>query len=573
MQKLRSRIIGLLVMATMLVAACAPSAPTERVGSPGQAPAEPPRAPKTLTATALREPASLHLDLSPGTTTSGSNQPYLIVHNYLTVRNEKWTILPQLAEELISIEKGTWRVNADGTMDTTWKLRPNIKWHDGVPFTADDLVFSLGVYKDPEVPNRSGNVLRSMESAEAPDPRTFVLHWSSVYVDAARASGLIPLPRHLAEAPFKSDKAGFLNSPLLGPEFVGLGAYKLSRWEPGVQMEFARFDDYYLGRPPFDTVTLKFIGDPNGMVAAILSGNADVVLPLGVDTEVAEDLKRRWEGTGNQVTGNVTGAMRFIIIQHRPEYARPQNGFTNRLVRQAFMQATDRQAVAELATLGYSQAMDGWFPPTHQLAPLVQSSIPQYPLDFNAAQQKLAQAGWVKNAQGELVSQTNGERFDFELRSFQEGPAEKNLATIADGWQKVGARVEQFVVPGALNSDAEYRNTLPGGSITGQIWDMMYTSALDSRVIAGPLNRWNGSNRAGYNNPRVDDLYDKLAITVNPDERVALHKTLLQEVFGDAAYIPLYWEYSVTLALKNVRGVGGLVDNSSTWNIFEWNKD
>jgi ABC-type transport system substrate-binding protein len=128
-------------------------------------------------------------------------------------------------------------------------------------------------------------------------------------------------------------------------------------------------------------------------------------------------------------------------------------------------------------------------------------------------------------------------------------------------------------VPGALNSDPEYRQTLPGASITGQIWDMMFTIALDSRLTAGPANRWTGSNRAGYTNPAVDALYDKLAVTIAPDERLALHKALLQEVLGDVAYIPLYWEYSPILALKGVRGVGGLVDNANTWSVFEWTKE
>jgi peptide/nickel transport system substrate-binding protein len=412
-----------------------------------------------------------------------------------------------------------------------------------------------------------------MDSVEAPDPLTLVVHWSSVYTEADRAFGLIPLPRHLMESTYRNDKANFLNSPLLGPEFVGLGPYRLVRWEPGVQMEFTRFDQYYMGRPPLDTVTLKFIGDPNGMVASILSGSADVVLPLGVDVQVAEELKQRWAGTGNQVWGTVTGAMRYILIQHRPEYSRPQNGLTQRVVRQGVFNATDRQAVAEVATMGYSPAMDGWFPPTHELAPQVQSAVPQYPHDLSLAQQRLQQGGWVRNAQGELMHQQTGERFEIELRSFQEGPAEKNLATIADAWQGVGIRTAQYVVPGALNSDPEYRNTLPGAGITGQIWDMMYTNALDSRLVAGPTNRWNGSNRAGYTNPAVDTLYDRLANTISPQERLAVHRALLQEVFTDVAYIPLYWEYSPVLALKGVHNVGSLVDNSNTWNMFQWTKD
>lgn len=87
------------------------------------------------------------------------------------------------------------------------------------------------------------------------------------------------------------------------------------------------------------------------------------------------------------------------------------------------------------------------------------------------------------------------------------------------------------------------------------------------------LNRWSGSNRSGYNNPNVDALYDKLAITIEPNQRVDLHKQLLEEALNDVSIIPLWWEYAPILALKGVRGIGALIDTSNTWNVFEWSKD
>src|SRR5205085_3834738 len=112
--------------------------------------------PKVLTIGIQREPPTFNAYLTQGGSTSGgANQVWPMVHDYLIVQVNKEAGLwePRLALENVSLEQGTWRVNADGTMDTTWKLRPNVKWQDGAPFDADDLLFSFAVYRDPAIPN------------------------------------------------------------------------------------------------------------------------------------------------------------------------------------------------------------------------------------------------------------------------------------------------------------------------------------------------------------------------------------------------------------------------------------
>src|SRR5207244_3471777 len=157
------------------------------------------------------------------------------------------------------------------------------------------------------------------------------------------APGLVPLPRHLLEATYRADKANLGASPRLSTEFVGLGPYKLVKWEPGSHLELTRFDDYWRGRPPLDRVMVRFVGDAKTMVANVLSDAVDVVLPPAVDLETALDVKQRWQGTGNQVLVGPSGLLRILDSQLRPELAVPKNGFVNRGVRQAFYHAMDRQ--------------------------------------------------------------------------------------------------------------------------------------------------------------------------------------------------------------------------------------
>lgn len=96
------------LLGAWLLVACTQSGAPGGVSGSGTAPSEPARTPKHLVAAALREPPSLHPDLMLASTTSGIKQSFLIAHNYLVVRNEQWRILPQLAQEVISLEKGTW---------------------------------------------------------------------------------------------------------------------------------------------------------------------------------------------------------------------------------------------------------------------------------------------------------------------------------------------------------------------------------------------------------------------------------------------------------------------------------
>src|SRR5439155_22856484 len=163
-----------------------------------------------------------------------------IPHDQLMVVNDRGAWIPRLAAERIAVDGGTWRVNADGSMETIWKLRPNIRWQDGTPFSSDDLLFSFTVYKDPELAGKRPRVLQFMESASAPDPLTFTIHWSQTYRWADQLGREIdPLPKHLFEPLYSTDKGSLRDSPLLGESFIGLGPYRLTHWERGSFIEFA----------------------------------------------------------------------------------------------------------------------------------------------------------------------------------------------------------------------------------------------------------------------------------------------------------------------------------------------
>src|SRR5205823_2140861 len=123
----------------------------------------------------------------------------------------------------------------------------NIKWQDGTPFTSDDLLFAFNTRNDPDLLTYRATSGRPdlMVAARAPDATTFVVHWSAVYAFADRGQALEPMPTHLVRDLYLRDKKGFENTSYWNDDFVGLGPYRLARWERGSQMVLDPFDDYF----------------------------------------------------------------------------------------------------------------------------------------------------------------------------------------------------------------------------------------------------------------------------------------------------------------------------------------
>jgi peptide/nickel transport system substrate-binding protein len=417
------------------------------------------------------------------------------------------------------------------------------------------------------VPNTVAAGVKIIESAEQPDPYTFVIYWSGPYVDADQAPWLFPMPRHLLEEAYHRDKASFPSHPWMTTEFVGLGPYRLVHWEHGTSMEFTRFDAYFQGRPPFDSVVMRFMGDENAMVAALLAGQVDFIPPqVNISLDAALEVRRRWEGTGNRVTGVLSGRFITVEVQHRRELARPINGLATREVRQAFYRAIDRDQLAAAITDGLGPPADSWFFPGHPLRPQVEAWIPQFPYDVAAAGRQLEQAGWTRSPTGALVSQQTGEPFLVQLAA--ERVAQRYGSIVADDWRAIGAQVDEWPITTDRLTDLEGLAKLPGVWMGTQNFANMYTDRFHSANTAGPSNRWAGRNRSGYYNPTVDAILDRLVATVAPAERLPLQRELLQEQGADLVVMPLYWEYNPYFLVK---GLTGVVDGTA-WNFVQWDR-
>jgi ABC-type transport system substrate-binding protein len=237
------RIWSLVTIATILMlGACAPAASPGGAPRAANEPSRPsaPAAPTRVITAIGAEITSLASKLEPQRTYGGeygflSNSP-------LVLKDDVGRPSPLLAANLPSRDNGTWTVNPDGTMATTWTIRPNAVWHDGQPVRSRDFVFAYRVYSDPAMPIREREPERFMERVEALDDRTFVVFWKQPYPWANELINrqLEALPDHIMGNMLEGgDRDAFLNHPFwTSTSYVGTGPYRLAQWDLGAQLVY-----------------------------------------------------------------------------------------------------------------------------------------------------------------------------------------------------------------------------------------------------------------------------------------------------------------------------------------------
>lgn len=559
-------VVASVMLAALVLASCAPRVgPADAASAAGQA-----GGPKVLRLGDQHEPGNL---LSPGT--SGQMLALRIADAELTVTDDNGNIVPSLAAEVPSLERGTWKLGPDGTMEVTWRLRNNIRWHDGRPMTSDDLVFSWEYLNTPNAVADKLKWLPSAERVSAPDAHTFVVHFKQVDVRADVGGGggspfLRPMPRHVLGTLFASgDLDALNNSSHWHDNFIGLGPYRLTRWDPGSRMEFARFDEYFLGRPPLDRVVLSFFPDQNALLANILAGEIDLCPDCGLSPPQAIELRRRWEGTGHRVLTGPNGHQWYLEAQFRPEVEVKPAALRDRAVRQALYRGLDRPAVVEAVGLGLNPIADSWIPPddSRRQAPPFRDSLIQYPYDPSRAERDLAALGWRRGADGFLASQS-GERLDLDILGSGDTPT---IPVLADSYKRIGVNVSHTVTTPQLQRDREFRSIRPGMELTSNGWDSLETRKFHTREIGTAANRYTGTNKGAYRNPEMDDLIDRLTTTIPADERTGIIAQMLRITLTDLPFMPIYWAIASKVVMARVQNVAAPgVYGGDTWNLWEW---
>jgi len=566
--------LSLIAIVGFVLAACAPAAPSQSTRAQDQPASGTRQGPKAITIGLDEEIRTFWDSITLGGG-SGARELSNIFNQHLVAITSNGSPTPRLLAELPSFDNGTWRVLPDGRMETTYKLRSDAVWHDGTPFTANDVAFSFQVNKDTEVPNSNQDTVRLVERWEPTDQNTIVVTWREAYPFADRMEhrDLYPLPRHLLEQSYtQSSKEAFLAQPYFNADYVGLGPFRVARWESGSHIDFAAFDRYFMGRPKLDTIRIQFIPDPNTMVANLNARSIQVMMTLGgvPEWDAMMALKRDWEASGY-------GTVLMDPISYR--FAEPQKlhnptppDLVDPRVRRALLLAIDREAFARTIHGEFAMVADSWVHPTFGNYRLVQDVIARYPYDPRQAQALMAEAGWRPGGDG--VLEKGGTKFNLTMR---DSDGERDSVIVAAFWKEIGVIGSYERRTAAALRDREDRATFTGVDITS---NPMGAAAVIRRTASNNIptaeNRWTGTNRGGWSNAAWDGLELRMLGALEERARIDVERELLRIAWTDLAVLPLYFRNDL---VPVGGGLTGPVPNTGvahrgfilhTWNVHEW---
>jgi peptide/nickel transport system substrate-binding protein len=444
-------------------------------------------------------------------------------------------------------------------METTYRLRPNLTWHDGAQLTADDFVFAWRVYSTPELGASGSLPIRSMQEVVAQDPRTILIRWKELYADAAEigtgstTSGLPPLPMHILQNNFANlDPVEFPNLPFWSSEYVGAGPYRLTRWEPGAFIEAEAFAGHALGRPKIEHIKAVFVADPNTALANLLAGEVHYVGQFVLAPDHAETIEHEWAPSqGGTVLYAPTGFRRGIV-QMRPELVDPPALLDVR-VRRALTHALDKHLASEVLQAGKGVLADAFISPLLPYYGEVDRVITKYPYDTRRTQQLMGEAGFTRGADGFFVG-AGGTPMEFGIYSSSGAKNEQENSVIVDGLRGAGINAKTFILPAAQSREAEIYTQRPGVLVWGGGGDVPGLEAFTTEQTARPQNRWRGNNYAAWSNPEYDRRFVDFGQTLRPSDRVNVIADLNRILTEELPWIPLWFQPIVTAHVSSLKG-------------------
>ncbi|HZT06269.1 MAG TPA: ABC transporter substrate-binding protein [Chloroflexota bacterium] len=492
----------------------------------------------------------------------------------LTVKDAHGSTSPLLAADRPSRDAGTWTVNPDGTMTTVWKIRDNARWHDGVAVTSSDFIFAFRVYTDNAIPVRDRDPERFIDHLDAQDDHTFTVYWKQSYpwANELGAGQLEPLPDHILGSLYTAgDPDAFMNNAFWSSTaYVGEGPYVLHEWNPGAQLVYQAFDDYFMGRPKIDEVVFRIISDSNTVVANVMGGTVDATVGITLGQKAGVTVKSQWASTGaGQV---IVTPVRFRYVQFQLDPARTeQPALLDRRVRQAMAYGIDRATLAETVTEGTSGVADVPVSPNDTLFPSVDRAIAKYPYDPNRAQTLLQQAGWTRR--GDTLSDETGQSFAVDIRTTAGADNETEASIMASDLVKLGMQATQTVAAQSRIRDLEYRVTFPGLNTTAMSIDVpgTFVIALSDQCPTAD-KRFVGSNRGCWKNPEFDRLYTVASTSLDPAERGQAVVDALKILTEDVGVLGLSYNSENIAVRKGLAGPGPRwpAQQGDTWNIQDW---
>jgi len=455
------------------------------------------------------------------TGTASSGRVLQNIHSSIVTVDENLNVIPGLAE--------SFEVSPDG-LTYTFKLRPNVKFHNGATMTSADVKYSFERCKDPATGAVNFEVFNNVASIDTPDDMTVVINMSAVNA---------PFLSRLAE-----NGAGVVmpvdSGPTQGTNPMGAGPFKFVRYEVGTVVEMARHDEYWDGPAFLDGVLAREITEPTTRLTGLRTGELHMIndIPLDRVSEIQGDASL-------QVKTWFPLNFDFVNMNHTFE------PFQDKRVRVAFDMIIDKEALMQGALWGQGATSPS---PSYPTSAAYNKNLVQRAQDIEGAKALLAEAGYPEGS------------LDIVFKVTTNYPYHVESAQILVEWFRmagVNLTIEQLTWADWLSQcwvDRDYQMTMMNFFT---LWesDFLYYSVWNSK---------GAFNYRAINDPVIDELTEKARITVDDAERAAIYQQVQQQIFDEAHDIILWFRNGTIGAQPNVMGLDTVVHpNGSNLNFHK----
>jgi peptide/nickel transport system substrate-binding protein len=551
------------VLAVLLLVASGCAAP-ERTPSDGAVSPPPSAALKRIVLAMTREPIAFYPDLNPAAGRGTTNAILDFMHPGLNVTDNAGVYHPALGEAVPSVENGLWTVYADGTMETTHPIRAGATWHDGTPFTADDLVFSATVARDRELPLFRNRAFDFVERVEAAGPQAVRVTWSRLYIDADTMFSVAAraLPQHLLREPYATAKASFTDLRYWTDDFVGLGPYRVREFLRGSHLTLTAVDGYVLGRPPIDEIEIRIILDFNAVVANLLAGTVEATNGTALGIDQAATVREQWKA--GRVVINLDG---WVVAY--AQFVDPKPAIVlNRQFRAALLHAVDRQQLVDTLMDGLVPVADSVFTPGTAEYQATLGGIVRHEYDLRRATTLLEQLGYGRGGDG-VFRDANGERLALEVRAYASRDMHvKTMLPVVDAWQRLGLAAVADVRTVQQANDRQDQATFAAFLVLRQPNDVARAVALHTSEARLPETNYSGSNNGRYRSPELDQLIDGFLVTIPRAERMQVATQIVRHFGEQLPLLPFFYDAQTTVITNRLVNVDP--GPNQTWNAHQW---
>ncbi|UCD85645.1 MAG: peptide-binding protein [Deltaproteobacteria bacterium] len=463
-----------------------------------------------------------------------------LVYNGIVKYDKDLKIVGDLAE--------SWDISPDG-LEIIFHLRKGVKWHDGVEFTAEDVMFGYRKIIDPNTPTAYASSFEEVKEAEILDKYTFKVTYKEPFAPGLASWGnLVVLPQHLLEGE-DITKSPLTRSP------VGTGPYRFVEWKTGEKIVLEYNPDYFEGRPHIDRYLYRFIPEQATMFLELKAERIDEMgltpLQYRRQTNSPDFLQKfnkyRYLSFGYTYLG-------YNLLEPK---------FQDIRVRHAISSAINKQDIVDGVLLGLGRVATGPFKPdTIWYNP----EVKRYPYDPEKARALLEEAGWV-DTDGDGILDKEGEPFSFTIITNQGNEQRKKSAEIIQrNLKEIGIEVKIHIIEWAafINDFIDKKNfeaVILGWSLDPDpdqydIWHSRKTKFKEFNFIS-------------YKNPEVDDLLVKARHTMDPEERRKYYFRFQEILAEEQPYTFLYVAESLPAIHSRFKGIEPAPAGIG-YNFIEW---